>query len=137
MGLNKLVDFSTSKLLKEKGFDTAVNLFYTDTGELWKQRKQIPTSNYNAYPKNPNSKLFYKYGYSAPTIAEVCMWLYEKHGIWISVTKDVDIKWSNDYFNYHILSPKGTTQSDIGGTQPNSPTEAYEAAIEYTLNNLI
>lgn len=70
-------------------------------------------------------------------IMQVIMWLYEKHGIWIWATKDTNIKWSNDYFNYHILSLKGTVESDIGGTKPNSPTEAYESAIEHCLTNLI
>ena len=74
------------------------------------------------------------------TIAEVVMWLYEKHGIWIYVST---IKWNYDdntiRFAYRITvyidkSPSDniTSRFDYG-----SPTEAYEAAIEYTLKNLI
>ena len=72
------------------------------------------------------------------TIAEIVMWLYEKHGIWIGINKDTSVKWANDYFNFHIQGKNGESAfSDVGGTQPNSPTEAYEAAIKYTLKNLI
>ena len=61
---------------------------------------------------------------SAPTIAEVVMWLYEKHGDWISVVKFE--KYSSCTFRHNCLFK-----------EYNSPTEAYEAAIEYTLKNLI
>ena len=51
------------------------------------------------------------------------MWLYEKHKIWINPT-----------YQYNKFFWKfGSYQTQ----EYNSPTEAYEAAIEYTLNNLI
>lgn len=71
------------------------------------------------------------------TIAEVVMWLYEKHGIWISVTKDISVNWANEYFDYYILRHNKSTGSNIGGTQPTSPTEAYLSAITHVLNNLL
>jgi len=129
--MNTLVKFELAKLLKEKRFDKPINSFYTDTGKLWKQRKQIPTANYNAYPKNPNSKLFYKYGYSAPTIAKVVMWLYEKHGIWIAVTQELGYTTT---FCYQIM---GEHISATYKPYFKTPTKAYEAAIEFTLENLI
>ena len=69
------------------------------------------------------------------TIAEVVMWLYEKHGIWIGVICDV----GNDLlFTFKIYSIKiGEERCIVNGNMYESPTEAYEAAIEYTLNNLI
>jgi len=130
--MNTPISFEIAKLLKEKGFDEALTFYFDlqDSNKL----KPIPMSDeINKFHSNRNSLML-----SAPTIADVVMWLYEKHGIWISVNKDINIKWSNNYFNYNIISEnKGSAFSDIGGTQPNSPTEAYEAAIEYTLNNLI
>lgn len=70
-----------------------------------------------------------------PTIAEVVIWLYEKHGIWIGVICDV----GNDLlFTFKIYSTKiGEERCIVNGNMYESPTEAYEAAIEYTLNNLI
>jgi len=72
-----------------------------------------------------------------PTIADVVMRLYEKHGIWISV--DV----INNRFKYIILQIEGIVSKTFGNEircssfNNNSPKEAYEAAIIYTLNNLI
>ena len=67
-----------------------------------------------------------------PTIADVVMWLYEKHGIWISVKKD--------YHNGALLGFESMIDNEDGfidcGTFDTS-NEAYEAAIEYTLNSLI
>lgn len=56
-------------------------------------------------------------------IMQIIMWLYEKHGIWISV-----IHQHNKFFWKF-----GSYQTQ----EFNSPTEAYEAAIDYVLNNLI
>jgi hypothetical protein len=105
MGLNKPVNFTTAKLLKEKGFEIFTAFEYTDSGKLVERRKCV------------QNRLC-----SAPTIAETCMWLYEKHGIWISVDSIDD----STIFR-HCFS----------NIDFNSPTEAYEDAIEYTLNNLI
>ena len=62
----------------------------------------------------------------APTIAEVVMWFYENHGIWIGV---------NLNFRYQIETKKhGVLHAK---NEFNSPTDAYEAAITYALENLI
>ena len=74
-------------------------------------------------------------------ISEVVMWLYENHKIWIYVDGD---------FRPHIikdnvdLNHKGEVNKTVlleGKTKIqycwDSPTEAYEAAIKYTLENLI
>lgn len=59
-------------------------------------------------------------------IMQVVMWLYEKHRIWISVLR-------------HTKSGKGIYFESVINIMTfsgyNSPTEAYEAAIEHTLNN--
>lgn len=71
----------------------------------------------------------------SPTISDVVMWLYEKHGIWIGVICDV----GNDLlFTFKIYSTKiGEERCIVNGNMYESPIEAYEAGIEYTLNNLI
>jgi len=97
--MNKSVSFELAKLLKEKGFDEPCpNLYYQP--ERCKK----------------------------PTIADVVMWLYEKHNIWI-VCFPTDGGWSFDIF---IKTDCIKSESFI-----NSPTEAYEAGIEYILTKLI
>ena len=119
MGLNKPVDFTTAKLLKEKGINIWSEYRYTDFNGVERLEKEA-------------SEIF-PY---APTIAEVVMWLYEKHGIWIDVSlnqfsKPKDLQWM-----YSIVFTKDCTYSHSPKSYA-SPTEAYEAAILYTLNNLI
>lgn len=118
--MNTHVNFETAKLLKEKGFiqgfDSNQNFYYPLTKEL--------TENHRGD------------NYPAPTISEVVMWLYEKHDIWIDVSlnqfsKPKDLQWM-----YSIVFTQRCTYSHSPKSY-NSPTEAYEAAILYTLNNLI
>lgn len=106
--MNTHVNFETAKLLKEKGFDLP---------------SEILLSNEIDYTKH----------FSTPTIAEVVMWLYEKHGIWITVCVI-----GADGFGYwlHNQDRKRLNPDDQGGDF-NSPTEAYSAAINYILKNLI
>jgi hypothetical protein len=66
---------------------------------------------------------------SYPTISDVVMWLYEKHGIWISVDPDNDI----DTWFYTISH--GTSTTVFGNYS--GPIEAYEGAIEHVLTHLI
>ena len=69
---------------------------------------------------------------AAPTIAEVLMWLYNKYKLWISVSHKRHPQ--GKHFAYNI---KQANEINTYLWKHNSPTEAYEAAIEYTLNNLI
>ena len=73
---------------------------------------------------------------AAPTIAEVVMWFYEKHGIWISIEQNT----YEDKFDYLITQRNEDSSWFVVGNDEKiikSPTEAYEAAIEYTLKHLI
>ena len=117
--MNTPVSFELAKLLKEKGFDVSVRTaWYIDEVGYWK----IPMNHNQSNVK-----------YSAPTIAEVVMWLYEKHEIWVIVIPEllngVEIRYYPSVFEQGI-------GEDIE-VYYNSPTEAYEAAIEYCLTNLI
>lgn len=130
--MNKEVSFPIAKLLKEKGLDEVSQKWYSVEGspyyqdELDNHRGFIPA-----------------YECEAPTIADVVMWFYEKHRIWIWV----GCRELEDGTNKTIFIPQGrtipSTKKDgfvvdiIPYTPKGSPTEAYEAAIEYTLNNLI
>jgi hypothetical protein len=142
--MNTPVNFEIAKLLKEKGFDLKVRSMYC---EEKLHRDTNLKGNYNdviwvrTWRNSP-----YDDTVSAPTITEAVMWLYEKHGIWISIHSDKALNWKS-LFSIKIdwTYPKDSTIKGIkpkyfkykGKNEFNSPTEAYEAAIEYTLNNLI
>jgi hypothetical protein len=111
--MNTPVSFEIAKLLKEKGFDVKNRTQYQMYGT-----QNIP----QLEPYNDTKWNIYKDYYSAPTIADVAMWLYEKHGIWISVD---------------LIDDSTIFRHSFSNIDFKSPTEAYEAAIDYTLNNLI
>lgn len=152
--MNTPVKFKIAKLLKEKGFtmfqdnfksalvdtrnyETQRYSFYKEYHDENYTRKielnlQVGTNSSNIFGlqesyDNPSSGSFNFY--FAPTIAEVVMWLYEKYGIWICV---------NTYKDHASdVNDKPTFISNIERKEYDSPTEAYEAAIEYTLKTLI
>lgn len=124
--MNTPVNFEIAKLLKEKGFKSK-NPFYDGSGEIVKT-PDIPENDYR-YTNNEMQQ----FRFEAPTIADVVMWIYENHNIWISIDRYIDPEQSPDY-RYgsciYYIDP-------YYGYGHKNPTEAYEAAIEYTLNNLI
>lgn len=139
--MNKPVSYELAEMLKEKGFNLKVVNFY-NYGKLSlisdKDRQIGKLTIYN--PINWN---FVREHYtSAPTIAEVIMWLYEKYGIWISVyTMDKWLPNGNDreqMFDYSVKQMKlGLIDIPKKPEEFSSPTEAYESAIKYALLNLI
>lgn len=127
--MNTPVNFELAKLLKEKGlkYYSTNNYFYNEHGKI-KYGKALNT--YNDYPAELDEC-------DAPAIAEVVMWLYQKHGIWISVSHLP----FNQKFAFRVTGKYNEDNKGIlhGYTFSHyeTPTEAYEAAIEYTLTNII
>lgn len=129
--MDKPVSYKLAHLLKKKGFDEPCRAsilfmsapFYngglTTNSELSKQGRMMGISTLC----------------SAPTIAEVIMWLYEKHGIWISV----ELNTYDNKFDYLIITRKIDSWhvKDNDTKKFNLPTEAYEAAIKYCLEKCI
>ncbi len=152
--MNTPVNFELAKLLKEKGFDKRT------TANWWILAKDH-SENYKKCLPYDESKIFFaanetKYSdivdidgekyhnayhvLSAPTISDVVMWLYEKHGIWISV--GIDTVFNKGKFCILLYKNRGLSLEHFPIENDkfspyNSPKEAYEAAIEYTLTNLI
>ena len=152
MGLNKTVDFSTAKLLKEKGFglnnEDYIQLprFYEKCGNYIEYNVHV-IKKYNSPPNHLGADTIEDFEanltmvdnsldsiYLAPTISEVVMWLYEKHGIWLVINITITNKW---YFELFNLKGKRNAEIETIGKYFNSPMEAYKAAITYTLNNLL
>lgn len=124
-GLNKRVKFNTAKTLKEKGFDKHGYL-----QDVWLGNKY----EWRGKGKNKKSVEIPVFGLGSssvlPTIADVVMWFFEKHKIWISVNATEELK----SFWYEI---RGVGRIWFTGKNCESPEESYEAAFEYALNNLI
>lgn len=145
--MNTLVNFEIAKLLKEKGFDEISSNFYTNPRckmfGIDEHGRYYPIKNKakSLWISGNAATLDSKHVYYAPTIAEVVMWLYEKHGIWIVINPhkgEDDLGKPFMEFDPEVWS--FTNKCILHNTKLlyfNSPEEAYEAAIEYTLNNLI
>ena len=128
--MNTPVKFETAKLIKEKkyGNKTPHKLrrdYYNHLGEL-----NADVTDYVKALVN-KEELTHLEPIDAPTIADVVMWLYKEYRIWI---------WVERYST--LFRPYSEEKGDkrFGkweGHKYSTPTEAYEAAIEYTLKNLI
>jgi len=142
--MNTPVSFELAKLLKEKGFDIPTKKYYEYalkskkdkengySGSFgWKKGELNLQSDYfqNNSKSDFTSEMWYMC--SSPTITEVVMWLYEKHGIWITVTSISQESWQCH------MTRKGDSLGKCYLEDFYTPTEAYEAAIEYVLNNLV
>ncbi len=125
--MNTPVNFELAKLLKEKGFEQKIISF----------DYYLPNANKVDFKYVADNKNYRDYSFYAPTIAEVIMWLYEKHEIFIqpfTIGEEGKMK----FYIKLIVNDNGWIKIKHQiSTIYNSPTEAYEAAIEYTLNNLI
>ena len=131
--MNTPVSFELANLLKENGFESK-----SPIAEYWNiEGKQflveIWEDEYDSFHHEdcPHDITFVCL---APNIAEVIMWLNENHGIWTVVNVNIMGSW---YFEHFDLKEKRNAQFKPTDTHYDSPTEAYEAAIEYTLKNLL
>jgi hypothetical protein len=155
--MNKTVKFELAKLLKEKEWKIPTLNLYFDDGESKENAVGLTTGmdygsefyvefselieNWNDgwLTKKNGDRCFgcskskgYFETFSAPTIAEVVIWLYEKHEIWIGVQPNEP--YVDDDWRFIIFKDLKNNNSLEGY---NSPTEAYEAAIEYVLNKIV
>lgn len=127
--MNTPVNYKLAKLLKEKGFEQKERPSYllvdfSQTNVLKTNPENISIGDLIGYYV-PNKTV------NAPTIAEVVMWLYEKHGIWIYAER------YSTLFRCYAEEIGDERFGKWEGHKYESPTEAYEAAIQYTLTKLI
>lgn len=134
--MNNPVSFEISKLLKEKGFDEPCSHAYKEVESpiLYVHQDKKYNNSFkkewqNTVRKNSHMDNAVINRYSAPTIAKVIMWLYETHEIWISVDR---------HFDKFISKNNGVLITFYGNRKSyfDTPTEAYEAAIEYCLTKI-
>lgn len=123
--MNTPVSFEIAKLLKGKSFKEGSQKGYLENGELG-------ISHYSSLCYNDDED--YPTKYAAPTIAEVVMWLYETHGIWIAISHEMNDLHQTEWFWVAVENGEEIASQYLGF---NSPTKAYEAGINYCLTNLI
>ena len=118
------VSFETSKLLKEKGFDVSVRYYY---------QKIDDDITYNIGDfRNWN---VHDMWYSMPTQQMAMQWLREAHNIHIDICSICDIlHWLYQVF---VITPKTARNPYVDKILYTSYEQAVEAAILYTLKNLI
>jgi hypothetical protein len=159
------VTFEQAKWLKEKGFQELVNHYYFEDGEF-KEHSLTGTNGYygeeyefnlSEFNENWNDEWLTKksgdrcFGcskdrgyfetYSAPEQHVVIEWLRVNHGLWVGIYYHNDnnkYQYIIDLLKLHSIKNwlfDGDTIDN--GKQFNSPQEAYSAAFDYILNNLI
>lgn len=150
--MNKIVGFELAKMLKEKGFDEPCLFFYSamegQEGLLLPVADSLDSivefmKNKKTFFDKPsidlriNKTLCNSYAektLTAPTIAEVVMWLYEKHNYWITVDVDAINNWIFEITNTaHMRNSYVPTPT----LDSKTPDGAYVAAIYYCLTKLI
>ena len=139
--MNTPINFEASKLLKEKGFDKSTEANWWILAK--DHSKNIPIEERKIFFAKDSYELELKtqideetehnvyHVLSAPIISDVVMWLYEKHEIWIYPILILENR--KFVINIDKIEPKFQWQLELF----DSPTKAYEAAIEHTLKNLI
>lgn len=136
--MNTPVSFKIAKVLTEKGISFNANKrhYLNVDGEEITDAFIAEKYNYNIPGHIDVAKSVWATSHiPAPIIAEVVMWIYEKHKIWIWVR----INGIHKTFDYSIHSIK-TMQGSLDNIENcgfTSPKDAYEKAIGYTLKNLI
>ena len=132
--MREKIKFPLAILLKEKGFKGKCKEYFTDgTLSISDEPKEVFME---AVKHNKVISCL------APTITDVVMWFYEKHWIWI-YTYFLGVGYS--CYVIQKLQKTNPTQPVVQLVKDsitydelfNSPTEAYESAFEYLLNNLI
>lgn len=115
--MNTHVNLELAELLKLRGFDKRCEAYYHTGGILKKQRVGLLNEMCEA-----------------PTISDVIMWLYEKHGIWIAPLPTTTKEF---VFGIYIMNkPFALVEGEMEKAF-SSPTEAYLEAIKHVLKTLL
>jgi hypothetical protein len=124
--------FEQAKKFKEKGFDARCQntISLQAEGEV-RNSHQNEYIDWNNFIPSTNPSLGKCY-ISCPEQWQVVEWLRLTHGIWISPYMASSISWG-----FHVLRVSDGHVIGRNEGLVNSPQEAYSAAFDYILNNLI
>lgn len=157
------VNCGQAKLLKQKGFDVPCGYKWGLTehaensndvvieGTVYSLYCHRDFGMYAIQIKNWNNELVYVGGewvpldaFSAPEQWVVVEWLKINHDIWLSVHLELCEGYEGYDFNFEFIHNSYKTHEkqeilykELGETVYKSPQEAYSAAFDYILNNLI
>ena len=125
------VSFENAKLLKERGFDEDINLWYDENGEMFSRHKYDINSDWRV-------KMQQKV-YLCPTLQMTIKWLREIHNILILINCDRDI--FNDYplyfAEFQFLNDEPKQYVIDNCIECYKYEDCFERAIKYCLENLI
>ena len=122
------VTFEQSKLLRQKGFNEETVAFWNNSeGRVW----------FNEYTSSSKNSDCVAYCYSAPEQWLAAEWLRVNHGVWIVVNIGIPYGKLGMYYSNVIKFGTKNHKSKFRSEFYNSPQEAYSAAFDYVLNNLI
>jgi hypothetical protein len=119
------VSFEQAKWLKEKGFKGR-SRYYGGSGEL----VEVPNIIENDY-RHTNNEM-QRFRWEAPEQWQVVEWLRVNHGIWIYV-----LPYSTLFRPYAEELVDNDKFGKWEGHKYSTPQEAYNAAFDYILNNLL
>ncbi len=120
------VSFETAKLLKEKGFDEDIDLWYDEKGEMFFRLKYSIRNDWRVIAKQRV--------YLCPTLQMAIKWLREVHHIHIGVNPISGKGYNATIYDVADFDDYGI----ITDTKPFLRAEqACEDAIKYCLKNLI
>lgn len=123
------VSYEIAKLLKEKGFDEVTNSCYSQNGNQHIGER----ARYNSLI---SGKLL-----SCPTLQMAMKWLREKHQVFIQIELFDASTISGEHtfvFDFIVYDPYDHCKDcDIEEEQYNTYEQAVEAALKYSLENLI
>lgn len=132
------VSFETAKLLKKKGFDADIDLWYDKDGDIFDCYKYEITRNWRVKAQQEV--------YFCPTIQMAMKWLREMHNWHIFVIprwEDIEYmpgEWEEKMVGYqYVIINVGevTRKNEQPTTAALNPESAYEAGIRYCLEKLI
>jgi hypothetical protein len=123
------VSYEVAKLLKEKGFNESSFAYYSEFDD-WKILRF-----WRKYARNPINTFYL----CAPTHQMACAWLREVHKVLIVIDAYHADHWEGyiDMFEINIYSHASTIIVPNEIAHHTDYTEAVEAALKYTLENLI
>ena len=119
------VSFDVAELLKEKGFDEPIRCWYDNFQDF--HEEGVRMSNSDCLPPSV----------MCPTQQMAVAWLREVHKLHICIEYDHP-KFVSDIFKMDVIDEHGCAEH-VSPTFANCRTyeEAIDAALEYTLENLI
>jgi hypothetical protein len=133
--MNTLLNFNNSRLLKDIGFnlDDCNQGWFANFGDLNDDTYEFLGTYTFLNIQTRNDR---EWEIQAPTIADVVMWLFDKHKIWIYIRPilNEDGEW---IFKGYVKFMHNFKAKEYQTNLLISPTETYVAAIEYTLKNLL